>query len=509
VSDLGEAGPRENVQLIAYADRFGGSLVGLHEILDGPLEGLFAGVHVLPFFTPFDGADAGFDPVDHAEVDPRLGSWDDVRALAGEYALMVDLIVNHVSADSAQFRDVLARGDASPYAGMFLTMSDVYPDGADEADLVGIYRPRPGLPFTVLTLGERRRLVWTTFTSAQIDLNLADPTGRAYLDRVLVALAEGGVSMVRLDAVGYAIKTAGTSSFMTARTLGFIDELTARARQLGVQVLVEIHAHFERQIAIGSAVDRVYDFALPPLLLHALYTGDAAPLRLWLAVRPVNAVTVLDTHDGIGVIDVGPDQMGDGRPGLLTATQVHALVEGIHERSDGQSRQATGGAASNVDVYQVNCTYYDALGRDDSAYLLARAVQFFTPGIPQIYYVGLLAGHNDMDLLARSGVGRDINRHSYTPDEIARDLTRPVVAALVALIRFRNTHPAFAGHCRVGGDGSHIALTWTAAAAAQSAALEADLATGRATLTWTGPQGEAHTCHDLLEIRHSEGQSFP
>jgi sucrose phosphorylase len=76
---MGEADPRENVQLIAYADRFGGSLAGLHEILDGPLEGLFAGVHVLPFFTPFDGADAGFDPVDHTEVDPRLGSWDDVR----------------------------------------------------------------------------------------------------------------------------------------------------------------------------------------------------------------------------------------------------------------------------------------------------------------------------------------------------------------------------------------------------------------------------------------------
>jgi len=497
---MGETKPRENVQLIAYADRFGGSLPGLHEILDGPLAGLFAGVHVLPFFTPYDGADAGFDPVDHCEVDPRLGSWDDVRALAGDYALMVDLIVNHVSAGSAEFRDVVARGDDSPYAGMFLTMSDVYADGADEDELVGIYRPRPGLPFTSLRLGQRRRLVWTTFTSTQIDLNLADPAGRAYLDRVLLALAEGGVSMVRLDAVGYAIKTPGTSSFMTARTMEFIDELTARARELGVQVLVEIHAHYERQIAIGSAVDRVYDFALPPLLLHALYTGDAAPLRVWLEVRPVNAVTVLDTHDGIGVIDVGPDPMADGRPGLLTPAQVDALVDGIHQRSGGQSRQATGWAASNVDVYQVNCTYYDALGRDDSAYLLARAVQFFTPGIPQVYYVGLLAGHNDMDLLARSGVGRDINRHSYTRDEIDRDLARPVVVALVALIRFRNGHPAFAGECEVGGDGSHLILTWTVGE--QSASLDADFATGRATLTWTGPKGEARTCQDLLRLRH-------
>jgi len=133
---MGKGETRENVQLIAYADRFGGSLSGLREILDGPLAGLFAGVHVLPFFTPFDGADAGFDPVDHTEVDPRLGSWDDVRALAREYVLMVDLIVNHVSADSPEFRDVLAHGDASPHAGLFLTMSDVYPAGADEAELV-------------------------------------------------------------------------------------------------------------------------------------------------------------------------------------------------------------------------------------------------------------------------------------------------------------------------------------------------------------------------------------
>ncbi|HYO20405.1 MAG TPA: sucrose phosphorylase [Dermatophilaceae bacterium] len=490
--------PRENVQLIAYADRFGGSLSGLREILGGPLGGLFDGVHILPFFTPFDGADAGFDPVDHTKVDQRLGSWDDVRSLARDYVLMVDLIVNHVSSESAQFQDVLARGEASPHAGMFLTMSDVYPDGAGEVELVGIYRPRPGLPFTSLKLGDRQRLVWTTFTSQQVDVNLANPEGRAYLDRVLTTLAAGGISMVRLDAVGYAIKTAGTSSFMTPRTLAFIDELTARARELGVQVLVEIHAHYERQIAIGSAVDRVYDFALPPLLLHSLYAGDAVALRRWLRIRPVNAVTVLDTHDGIGVIDVGADQMGDGHPGLLTPEQVSDLVEGIHQRSGGQSRQATGWAASNVDVYQVNCTYYDALGRDDAAYLLARAVQLFTPGIPQVYYVGLLAGGNDMELLARTGVGRDINRHHYTPDEITRDLARPVVAALLGLIRLRNRHPAFAGTVEIGGDGPLVTLTWRDGD--HTASLNADFASRQGTLSWTGPDGKLRSCDDLLTL---------
>lgn len=466
---------RRGVQLIAYADRFGGSVRSLLDLLDGPLAGVFDGVHLLPFFTPFDGADAGFDPVDHTAVDPRLGTWADVRALADRYTLMADLIVNHVSADSAEFRDVVARGDTSEHAGMFLTMSDVYPDGAGEDELAGIYRPRPGLPFTPMTLGGRRRLVWTTFTPQQIDLNLAHPAGQAYLDRVLAALTDGGVSMVRLDAVGYAVKTAGTSSFMTPQTFDFIEDLTARARERGAEVLVEIHSHFERQVAIAARVDRVYDFALPPLLLHTLCTGDAEALRRWIEVRPANAVTVLDTHDGIGVVDVGPDQIEEGRPGLLTPEQVDALVEGIHTRSGGQSRQATGWAASNVDIYQVNCTYYDALGGDDEAYLLARAVQLFVPGVPQIYYVGLLAGRNDMELLARTGVGRDINRHHYTREEIERDLDRPVVRRLLELVRLRNTHPAFDGTFRAGGKGSAVVLTWESGE--HRVRLEADVAT--------------------------------
>ncbi|WP_341359647.1 sucrose phosphorylase [Georgenia sp. M64] len=490
---------KPGVQLIAYADRFGGSVAGLLDLLDGPLADVFEGVHLLPFFTPYDGADAGFDPVDHTAVDPRMGGWDDVRAFAARYTLMADLIVNHVSAGSAEFQDVLARGDDSPHAGMFLTMSAVYPDGADEDELAGIYRPRPGLPFTPMTLGGRRRLVWTTFTSQQIDLDLSHPAGQAYLDRVLGALTAGGVTMVRLDAVGYAVKTAGTSSFMTEHTFAFIDDLTARARALGAEVLVEIHSHFERQVAIAARVDRVYDFALPPLLLHALYTGDGAALRRWLDVRPTNAVTVLDTHDGIGVVDVGPDQIEPGRPGLLTPDEVDALVEGIHERSEGRSRQATGWAASNVDVYQVNCTYYDALGRDDAAYLLARAVQLFTPGIPQIYYVGLLAGTNDMDLLARTGVGRDINRHHYTPEEITAGLERPVVRALLNLVRVRNTHPAFQGACVTGGDGPVVTMTWSDGD--HRAVLEADLAAARATVTLTDPAdpaGPGRTCSDLV-----------
>ena len=188
-------------------------------------------------------------------------------------------------------------------------------------------------------------------------------------------------------------------------------------------------------------------FALPPLILHALFNKTARYLKAWLAICPRNAVTVLDTHDGIGVIDIGAALEADGSelPGLIPSHELDALVETIHEKSGGQSRSATGNAASNLDLYQVNCTYYDALGRNDRDYLIARAIQFFAPGIPQVYYVGMLAGTNDMELLAETKVGRDINRHYYSWDEVQETLARPVVQNLLKLIRFRNEHPAFQG----------------------------------------------------------------
>lgn len=455
---------RNQVQLITYADRFGGQTIAqLRELLAGPLAGVFGGIHLLPFFDPIDGTDAGFDPIDHTRVDPRLGDWGDVAALARELPVMADVIVNHVSSASAQFADWSRRGSASPHDGLFLTYDAVFPAGASERDLLSIYRPRPGLPLTGMTLASgERRVLWTTFTPQQIDIDVLHPQGSAYLQSVLEALAGGGVTMVRLDAVGYAIKQPGTSCFMTPATFEFIAAFADRARALGLEVLVEVHSHHRRQLEIARHVDWVYDFALPPLVLHAIFNASAVPLAGWIAQRPHNALTVLDTHDGIGIIDIGPDA-GDreGRPGLVPPEELDHLVETIHAHSGGASRAATGAAASNLDLYQVNCTFYDALGRDDRAYLLARALQFFLPGIPQVYYVGLLSGHNDVALLARTGVGRDINRHRYDRAEVLRELQRPVVQDLLALIRLRNEHPAFAGRFTLAEAGARtLTLEW-------------------------------------------------
>jgi len=404
---------------------------------------------------------------------------------------MADLIVNHVSSRSPQFEDFRQHGDGSAYKDLFLTYGRVFPDGATERDLCHIYRPRPGLPFTKTRLDDgAERLLWTTFTSEQIDIDVRSSAGRAYLTQILSEFQAAGIRAIRLDAAGYAIKKPGTNCFMIPETFDFIDELSAQAQALKIEVLVEIHAYHLDQINIAKQVDWVYDFALPPLVLHALYSHSAVRLKHWLTISPRNCITVLDTHDGIGVIDVGPDRRGaEVLPGLLTAEEMDNLVETIHARSNGESRQATGAAANNLDLYQVNCTYYDALGRRDEEYLIARALQFFAPGIPQVYYVGLLAGANDLDLLHRTGVGRDINRHYYSRREIDSALTRPVVEALFGLIRFRNTHPAFAGEFRLLPAADYqVHIEWRNGD--QWARLEVDLKATTATVFYSATDGD-------------------
>ena len=475
---------KNQVQLMTYVDRLtGGGIQDLKQLLEGPLAGIFGGAHLLPFFHPVDGVDAGFDPIDHTQVDPRLGSWSDLQSLGSNVELMADLIVNHASSLSPQFQDFSRHGQSSPFSGMFLTFDRVFPHGATEEDLLRIYRPRPGLPFTYSTLDSGQKcLLWTTFTSQQVDIDVHHPQGTAYLNAILERFHQAGVRAIRLDAVGYAIKKPGTTCFMIPETFDFIDNLARRAQRLGIEVLVEVHSYYKQQVEIARRVDWVYDFALPPLVLHALLRADAMPLVRWLSIRPQNAITVLDTHDGIGVIDVGADAGGD--PGLLEPSDIDDLVESIHRLSNRQSKLATGAAANNLDLYQVNCTYLDALGNDETLYLIARAIQFFVPGIPQVYYVGLLGGRNDLDLLDRTGVGRDINRHYYNAQEVASSLERPMVKRLLELIRLRNAHPAFNGQCTVESPSrSLLSITWKLSG--HWIDLHVDLARHRATIVYS------------------------
>ncbi len=452
---------KNKIQLITYVDRIGnGKISDLTALISNEFEGLFGGVHILPFFFPIDGADAGFDPIDHTQIDSRLGSWNGIKELAEKVDVMSDVIVNHISAESPQFVDYLENGSASKFSDLILTKKKVFAEETSEDVISKIYRPRPGLPFTRFQLKDgSEELVWTTFTSSQIDIDVYSDAGINYLENILNVFQKSGITMIRLDAAGYAIKKAGTSCFMIEETYDFIDQLTKKAKAKGIAVLVEIHSYYKTQIEIAKRVDYVYDFALPVLVLDCIFNQNATNLKNWLAVAPKNVITVLDTHDGIGIVDVASE---NGKPGLIPDHELDKIVEKIHNNSNNTSRKATGAAASNLDLYQVNCTYFDALSQDENAYLIARAIQFFVPGVPQIYYVGLLAGKNDMNLLARTNVGRDINRHYYSKSEIDNVIQTNFFKRFKKMMLFRNSYDAFNGDFEfMNSEANVLKIKWT------------------------------------------------
>jgi len=425
--------------ILVYAERVGGNLGEIEKLLAGPLAD-FNGIHVLPFFHPYDGDDAGFDPIDHSIVDPRLGNWTDFKRISQTHELTADLIVNHASYLSPEFKDWQEKGEASEFDGMFLTFDVVFPNGGTEEGITSFYRPRPGMPFTAYEVAGRRRLVWTTFMPSQVDIDIKHDAGKAYLVRVLEALKSGGVKVVRLDAVGYAVKTPGTDSFMTPETLEFVKEISDLIHSYDMRVLVEVHAHYTQQLDIAPLVDLIYDFQTAPLLLHSFFTGTVDRLSDWFKIRPDNCLNVLDTHDGYGIIDGGPI---NGKPGLITQDEMAAIFAKAEENTNGHSAIASVVPQWFTLPHQINATLPNIV-KDDTAYTIMRAVQFFLPGEPQVYYVGLFNGMDDIELFQKSEQGRDVNRHNYTPAEIEVALQQPVTKAIIALARLRK-HNAFEG----------------------------------------------------------------
>ena len=471
--------------ILVYAERLGGSLGHIEKLLADELSD-FAGVHVLPFFHPYDGDDAGFDPIDHTIVDPRLGTWQDFQRISQTHELTADLIINHASNLSPEFLDWQEKGDASEFAGMFLTFDTVFPNGGTESTITSFYRPRPGLPFTAYNVAGERRLVWTSFMPSQVDIDVKHPAGEAYIDRVLDALQSGGVKVVRLDAVGYAIKTPGTDSFMTRETLAYVAELTERIRARGMRVLVEVHAHYTQQLEIAPLVDLIYDFQTAPLLLHSMFTSNVDSLANWLEIRPANCLNVLDTHDGYGVIDAGP--IG-GRPGLISQEDMRKIFEVASENTSGHSDKASVVPQWFDLPHQINATL-PAIINDDHSYVLARAVQFLLPGEPQVYYVGLFNGIDDKELFEQTGNGREVNRHHFTAEEIQTALQSDVTRAILGLARLRK-HEVFSGTFAWQKlSGNSMRLGWSQGASELSLEFEFEGGQSRFSLSLKDADGE-------------------
>jgi sucrose phosphorylase len=462
-------------QLITYPDSLGGDLKALFHVLTEKFSRAVTGVHILPFYP--SSADRGFAPLTYYEVEKQFGSWEDITRIAGSFELICDFMVNHLSRQSEYFQDFIRNKDSSEYADLFIRYKDFWPAGAPRnEDLEKIYTRKPRPPYIEAQFHDGSvEKIWCTFDPEQIDFDIKSNKTRSLFSDFLTFLCDQGAKMVRLDAFAYATKKPGTSCFFIEPDVWVIlDFIRSVVAPYEVELLPEVHEHYSYQLKLAERGFWVYDFALPMLTLQALYEGRTGNLKRWFSICPRKQITTLDTHDGIGVVDVGD---------LMTGEEIERTKNNLFEHGANLKRRYNTAQYNNLDVYQINCTYYSALGNNDRRYLLARAIQLFAPGIPQVYYVGLLAGENDVELVEKTKVGRNINRHSYTLEEIETELDREVVKDLFTLMSFRNRYPAFDGSISIHDTPDNILrVSWKKEK--WFTELEADVADGTFSITY-------------------------
>lgn len=432
--------------LITYGDmiRAPGEkpLATLKRFLDRRLAGTFTTVHVLPFWL--SSSDDGFSVMHYRTVDPALGDWPDLRALGEHFQLAFDLVLNHVSRKSGWFLDYQA--GIAPGRHYFI-------EADPQADLSAVLRPRttPLLHRVETRAGPRQ--VWTTFSEDQVDLDFSNPDVLFELLDILLFYISMGARAIRLDAVAYVWKKIGTTCIHLPETHELVKlfrdflELTAP----GVLLLTETNVPHQENIAYfgrGDEAHLVYQFSLPPLLLHALLRGNASALTRWAAslADPPPGCAFLNftaSHDGIGL-----------RPlqGLLPEQEIVWLADEARVRGGRVSLQRDRDGSESP--YELNLTWFSALSdrapeRHLARFLCSQAILLSLKGIPAIYFHNLSATPNDLEGVSRTGRARSINRRKWVEAELHAQLDDPATPAsqvfqkLVDLLHQRASHPAF------------------------------------------------------------------
>ncbi len=444
------AGPlwdEKDVVLITYGDQVRSPdeppLAALRRFLfEQGLHGLVNTVHLLPFF-PYS-SDDGFSVIDYRQVDPVLGDWDDVARLGEDYALMFDLVLNHVSRRSRYFEEYWAGRE--PFVRFF--------DEVDPAtDLSAVTRPRSLPLLTPVETPRGTRHLWTTFSDDQIDLNFAEPAVLSEMVDVLLFYLERGARIIRLDAIAYLWKRIGTPCIHLPEThevVKLLRDLLDAVAPWAI-LLTETNVPHRENVSYfgqGDEARMVYQFSLAPLLLEALLAGDASLLAGWLSglEPPPPGCAVLNftaSHDGIGV-----------RPleGIMPAARFARLIEAVRARGGriGMKRNPDG----TESPYELNVTYFSALADADPRvhlrrFLAGQAVMLALQGIPAVYFHSLVATENDTAAVERTGQPRSINRRKFTAAELADRLRGndaipgAALAAYRRLLAVRTAQPAF------------------------------------------------------------------
>ena len=430
---------------IVEADRENHKLQSLHKFLDEQLKGTVNSLHILPFF-PYS-SDKGFSVIDYKKVRKDLGSWSDIEELASEYKLMADLVVNHISSESSWFQNFLER--KKPGKDYFL---DVDP----ESDLSEVTRPRSTPLLTEVETKEGKKHVWSTFSSDQIDLDFSNPDVLFEMIDIFLFYISKGINIIRLDAIAYLWKHLGTNSIHrpeTHRIVKLFREIVEYVNH-STALITETNVPFEENISYfgnGDEAHMVYQFSLPPLLLHAILTENAEYLREWSynLPEPPEGCTYLNftsSHDGIGV-----------RPleGLVPEVEFYGLVEGAKERGGYVSYKTNSDGTKSP--YELNITYFDAFSdlEDNDLelqyrrYMCSQIIMMSLQGLPAFYIHNFTATRNDHEQVAQTGEKRDINRKQWQYSKLVEKLsdddsmTHRVFYRLKELITIRKQHPAF------------------------------------------------------------------
>ncbi|MCB1388973.1 MAG: alpha-amylase [Rhodobacteraceae bacterium] len=417
----------------------------LLDFVDTNLAGAINGVHVLPFF-PFT-SDDGFAVTDYAKVDPVLGDWPDIRRIGAAFTLMSDMVLNHVSSQGTWFNDY--RQGKVPYDRFFK-------EALPTDDLSTVVRPRTTPLLREVQTSAGPRHVWCTFSHDQVDLDFHNPEVLLEILRILRLHIDQGVRIIRLDAVAFIWKELGTPSIHLPQTHAIVKLMRVLAdfATERVVLLTETNVPKAENLSYFGRRDEahmVYNFPLPPLVLHALLAGDVRHLRRWLRAMPPAPLgcayfNFTASHDGIGMRPV---------EGILPPDETQRLIATVHESGGLVSMRALPDGEQSV--YELNCTYFDAMRRtfagDEETrldrFLCSQTLVMSLEGIPAFYIHSLLATPNDHDAVARRGMNRAINRHRWHYPELLERLSDPgsdqarVLTEMRSRLALRAHQPAF------------------------------------------------------------------
>ena len=440
----------KDIVLITYADQFSApgekALPVFTRFYNEWLSRSFSHVHLLPFY-PWS-SDDGFSVIDYHEVAPETGSWCDVAELKKSASLMFDFVCNHMSAKSKWFENYI--NQTPGYEDFFISVDP-------ETDLSAVTRPRALPLLTPFTLHDGSvRHLWTTFSEDQIDLNFASPEVLIAMVDVLLHYLMEGARYIRLDAVGFMWKIPGTNCIhleQTHRLIQLFRAITDRVAP-GTVLITETNVPHKDNISYfgdgENEAQMVYQFSLPPLVLHAVHCQDVRALCQWASSLKLPSMKTtwfnfLASHDGIGLNPLR---------GILPESEILSLVEKLQQ--EGALVNWKNNPDGTRSPYEINVTYLDALSAKESEdneriarFILAHAVLLSFPGVPAVYIQSILGSRNDYDGVERLGYNRAINRKKYRAGEIDaelednKSLRHSIYHRLTQLIAVRRTEKAF------------------------------------------------------------------